>query len=92
MPVSISSSEKKTIETAYLTVEQVRDAVNTWLAAQPLARSARAEAYRKCAQRIAYYQRRNQQARKSHTKKTLQRLQKLRLDPRQLRSCSLDDP
>ena len=92
MPASISASEKKTTHSLYLTVEQVRQAACAWIDAQRLVPAARPTIYRSTAQRIAYYQRRNQQARQSHTKTTLRTLQSLGIDVRQLPSCKPNDP
>ena len=92
MPAYISASEKKTTHTLYLTVEQVREAACAWIDAQRLVPAAWPAVYRKAAQRIAYYQRRNQQARQSHTKTTLRNLQSLAIDVRHLPSCKPDDP
>lgn len=85
--MSISVSGKKTTETEYLTVEQVRDAACAWCEAQSLPPRARHLKYQAVAERIAYYQSRNQQARKSHTKTTKRRLRKLGVKLGRLPSC-----
>jgi hypothetical protein len=90
--VCISASEKKTTASLYLTVEQVREAACVWVEAQDLSAPARRRKYRKAAARIAYYQRRNQQARQSHTKTTRQRLRNLGITVNQLRSCVPGEP
>ena len=92
MPGFIRACEKKTTDRQYLTVEQVRDAASAWVEAQGLPPSARKKIYQETAARIAYYQRRNQQARKSHTKRTRQRLRAIGIKLDRLRSCVPDDP
>lgn len=70
-----------------LTIEQVRSAVNTWLAVadlSPAKRKARYESERKKQQ---YHQRRNRQARISHTKTRIARLNALGIDVNQIKSC-----
>jgi len=85
--VSITNSEKKTTDSLYLTVEQVRVAACAWVTAQALPSSVRMIFYRQAARSIAYYQHRNQQARKSHRKKMLRRLRKLGIKVGQLNCC-----
>ena len=87
MPGCSSASEKKTPETLYLTVEQVREAANAWLAAWSLPPAARMTLYQETAERMAYYQHRNQQARQAHRQKTLRRLRTLGINLCQLPSC-----
>ena len=87
MPGSISSSEKKTTGTLYLTVEQVQDAANTWLLAQSYPPRCRQAVYQKAANRIAYRQRRNRDARKDHRQATLKRLHQLGIKLSLLPSC-----
>ena len=82
-----SASEKKTTETAYLTVEQVRQAAGAWFEAHSLPRGARWERYQRAAERITYYKQRNKEARRSHTKKTLRRLHEIGIKLRDLPSC-----
>ena len=72
--------------------EQVRDAASTWMEAQDLPPSARRKRYGKAARRIAYHQRRNRQARASHTKTTHRTLRKMGIRVDRLRSCAPDDP
>jgi SRSO17 transposase len=66
---------KKTTETAYLTVEQIRYAASVWFDAHCLPGGARWKRYQEAAERIAYHQRHNRDARRSHTKKTPLRYQ-----------------
>jgi hypothetical protein len=56
-------SNKKTTESFYLTVEQVRQAASTWVEAQPLLPRDRITRYRHTANVIAYYQSHNREAR-----------------------------
>ena len=91
MPAYISASEKKTPHALYLTVEQVRQAACAWIHAQRLAPGARKAVYQQAAERISYYQHRNQQARRSHTKTTLKRFRAIGIDVDQLPSCKPDD-
>ena len=76
-----------TPEVGKLTVEQVRDAMNVWLDAADLPRAARKRRYEKVLNKIRYYQRRNEQARKSHTKTRHQRLEALGIDVDELECC-----
>ena len=79
--------ETKRPGTLYLTVEQIREAASTWVAIRMLPYSARQILYQRVAKKISYYQRRNLQARKSHTKTTLRRLRKLGIKVSRLKSC-----
>jgi len=76
-----------TPEVGKLTVEQVRDAMNVWLDAADLPRAARKRRYEKTLNKIRYYQRRNEQARKSHTKTRHKRLEALGIDVNKLECC-----
>ena len=69
-----------------LTTEQVRRAVNAWLAADEgrLTKTARLE--RELAKQ-EYYQRRNAQARKSHTKTRKAKLKSLGINVDRIKSC-----
>jgi SRSO17 transposase len=69
-----------------LTTEQVRRAMNTWLAASEanLTATERLELELKKQQ---YYQRRNRQASESHTKTRKERLAELGIDPDRIKSC-----
>lgn len=70
-----------------LTVEQVRSAMNTWLSAAGLKPAARRERYEKELKDQQYHQRRNKQARKSHTKTRIARLNALGIDVTKINSC-----
>jgi SRSO17 transposase len=70
-----------------LTIEQVRSAVNTWLSIFDLKPAARKERYQEELDKQEYYQRRNAQARKSHTKTRIATLLDLEIDPDKIKSC-----
>ena len=70
-----------------LTVEQVRSATNTWLSAADLKPAARQERYETELKNQRYHQRRNRQARKSHTKTKIARLNALGIDVNKIKSC-----
>jgi hypothetical protein len=74
-----------------LTVEQVRRAVNTWIATADLPPAVRRKRHQREVEKILYYRRRNEQARKSHTKTRLKRLHALEIDIDQLESCIPSD-
>jgi len=70
----------------HLTIEQVRRAVNAWLqAAAP--RLTKTERLEKELGKQQYYQKRNAQARRSHTKTTKARLKALGIDADRIKSC-----
>jgi SRSO17 transposase len=69
-----------------LTTEQVRRAINAWLqAAMP--RLSKTERLEKELAKQQYYQRRNAQARRSHTKTRKARLKALGIDADRIKSC-----
>jgi SRSO17 transposase len=70
----------------HLTTEQVRRAMNVWLQAAAQ-RLTMAERLAKELTKQRYYQRRNAQARRSHTKTTKARLQALGIDADRIKSC-----
>lgn len=70
----------------HLTMEQVRRAVNAWLEAAA-ARLTMAERLQRELAKQQYYQRRNAQARKSHTKTRKARLKALGIDVDCIKSC-----
>ena len=70
-----------------LTIEQVRSAMNTWLSAADLKPAARRKRHEKDQQKQPYYQRRNRQAGKSHTKTKIARLTSMGIDVNQIKSC-----
>jgi len=74
-----------------LTMEQVRRAVNAWLEATA-ARLTTAERLQRELNKQQYYQRRNAQARRSHTKTRKARLQSLGIDVDRIKSCIPQSP
>ena len=70
----------------HLTMEQVRRAMNTWLTTldHRLTVKQRFERERK---KQRYYQRRNRQASKSHTKTRIAKLKSLGIDPDRIKTC-----
>jgi SRSO17 transposase len=72
----------------HLTTEQVRRAMNTWLEAE-VRRLTTAERLERELAKQRYYQRRNAQARRSHTKTRKARLKSLGIDADRIKSCIL---
>jgi len=70
----------------HLTMEQVRRAMNVWLEATA-ERLTRAERFQRELDHQDYYQRRNAQAQRSHTKTKKARLESLGIDPGRIKSC-----
>jgi SRSO17 transposase len=75
-------------EAEHLTIEQVRSAVGTWLSAADLKPAARRRRHEKNENKARYYQRRNRQAGKSHTKTRITRLTARGIDINQITSCA----
>ena len=73
-----------------LTVEQVRSAMNVWLEAADLPATARRERFEAELEKQHYYQRRNKQARVSHTKTRISRLTAMGIDIGKIKSCIPD--
>jgi SRSO17 transposase len=75
----------------HLTTEQVRRAMNTWLSTldHQLTVKQRLERERK---KQRYYQRRNRQARQSHTKTRITKLKSLGIDPDRIKTCLSSPP
>lgn len=69
----------------HLTMEQVRRAMNAWLEAAE--RLTKAERLQRELAKQQYFQRRNAQARRSHTKTRKARLKSLGIDPDRIKSC-----
>jgi len=69
-----------------LTTEQVRRAINTWMQATA-PRLTKTERLEKELAKQQYYQRRNAQARRSHTKTKKARLKALGIDADRIKSC-----
>ena len=70
----------------HLTTEQVRRAMNTWLSTAGYPRTPKQRLEREL-EIQRYYQRRNRQARKSHTKTRIAKLKSLGIDPERIRTC-----
>lgn len=73
-----------------ISVEQVRSAMNAWLEVADLPASLQRQRFEQELDKQQYYQRRNQQARKSHTKTRIQRLTALGIDIQRIKSCLTD--
>ncbi len=72
-------------------MEMVRSAASAVVEASGLPASAQQTIYQRQAETIAYHLRRNQAARKSHTKTKLRRLHAMEIDVETLPSCDPDD-
>jgi hypothetical protein len=70
----------------HLTTEQVRRAMNVWLEAAA-GRLTKEERFQRELAKQRYYQRRNAQAQRSHTKTRTARLQSLGMDVDRIKSC-----
>ena len=70
-----------------LTVEQVRRSLNAYLASYHLPTEVRDEVYEKELSDQRYYQTRNAQAKKSHTKTRLKQYHELGIDVDRIKSC-----
>ncbi len=70
-----------------LTVEQVRSATNIWLSTADLKPAARQHRYETELKKQRYHQRRNKQARTSHTQTRIDRLGDLGIDVDRIKSC-----
>ena len=70
-----------------ITVEQVRSATNVWLDAADLPLSTRRKRFEKELDKQKYYQQRNKQARKSHTRTRIERLADMGIDVDKIKSC-----
>lgn len=75
-----------------LTIEQVRGAINAWLAAAELTPAARQARYQKEVDRHSYYQGRNGQSRRSHTKTRVAQLESMGIDITRIKSCVIKPP
>jgi SRSO17 transposase len=74
-----------------LTMEQVRRAMNTWLETARI-RQTRVAGYQREQAKQQYYQRRNAQARRSHTKTRKAQLLSLGIDADRIKSCIPPSP
>ena len=70
-----------------ITVEQVRSAMNVWLDAADLPVGARRARFQAEQEKQHYYQRRNKQARLSHTRTRIDRLRRMGIDVDTIKSC-----
>ena len=70
-----------------ITVRQVRSAMNVWLETATLPRSVRRERFEDEIRKQQYYQRRNRQARQSHTKTRIAKLKAMGIDVDKIKSC-----
>lgn len=70
-----------------LTIEQVRSATNEWLESADLPPQNRRHRFEREREKQEYYQRRNQQARTSHTATRLRELTALGIDVNRIKSC-----
>ena len=73
-----------------ITVEQVKSAINVWLDAADLPPSSRRRRFADELRKQQHNQRRNRQARVSHTKTRIKRLTALGIDVTQIKSCLPD--
>ena len=73
-----------------LTVEQVRSATNVWLEAADLPATARRERFESELEKQQYHQRRNKQARTSHTKTRIRRFSAMGINVNRIKSCIPD--
>lgn len=72
-----------------ITIEQVRSATNVWLDAADLPPTPRRQRFNDELEKQLYYQRRNKQARTSHTKTRIEQLADLKIDVDKIKSCIL---
>jgi SRSO17 transposase len=70
-----------------ITVEQVRSAMDVWLDSADLPPKSQRQRFEREQQKQQYYQRRNQQARISHTKTRRKQLNELGIDVDRIKSC-----
>ena len=70
-----------------LSVEQVKSAINVWLQTADLPAALRRQRFQEELQKQQYYQRRNRQARQSHTNTRRARLRALGVDVERIKSC-----
>jgi SRSO17 transposase len=77
-----------------LSVEQVRSAMNVWLDSADLPPKCQRQRFQNEQAKQQYYQRRNKQARRSHTKTRRRQLNALGIDADRIKSCLelKDDP
>lgn len=73
-----------------ISVEQVRSAMNVWLEVADLPPSLQRNRFEQELEKQQYYQRRNRQARRSHTQTRIQRLAALGINIQRVKSCLHD--
>ena len=73
-----------------ITLEQVRAAMNVWLESADLPAACQRRRFEAELKRQQYYQHRNKQSRKSHTKTRLDELTALGIDVGKIKSCLPD--
>ena len=73
-----------------MTLCQVRTAANAYLSTQDLPNALRQQRFEHVADNITLQQQRNAKARRSHRKKTREKLRRLGIDFRKLRRCKLE--
>lgn len=73
-----------------ISVEQVRSAMNVWLEVADLPPSLQRNRFEQELEKQQYYQRRNRQARRSHTQTRIQRLAALGINIQRIKSCLHD--
>lgn len=74
-----------------ITVEQVKSAMDVWLQTADLPPKSRRKRFEAELEKQQYHQRRNQQARRSHTKTRIDRLTAMGIDVERIKSCVPDD-
>lgn len=84
---SIEACDDESPNVRRLTVEQIRRAMSVWLDAADLPPAARRRRYEQELKTMSYYQRRNAQASKSHTKTTRKRFEEMGIVVDDLPSC-----
>lgn len=73
-----------------LSVEQIRSVMNVWLDTTDLSPAARRKRFEDELDKQRYYQRRNRQARRSHTKTRIKELEALGINVDKIKSCLPD--
>lgn len=70
-----------------ISIEQLRSAMDVWFDTVDLPPKARQARFEEEIAKQEYYQRRNKQARLSHTKTTIKKLKAIGIDPDKIKSC-----
>ena len=70
-----------------ISIEQLRSAMDVWLDTADLPPKTRRARFEEELAKQQYYQRRNKQARLSHTKTTIKKLKAIGIDPDKIKSC-----